>query len=217
MQPSDSPPRRRPKGDKRQRTRAAILEAARQLVEERGYDHTTIQEVARRAGMSNGAIYGNFKNRDDLLAALGPTYWPRVAARVAPGSSFAEIMRAIAEATIAALPARGRVGAARLTGLAYTLSNPALRARAEAVAAAGYDAAVAWWRRTIPEDQLPMPPEMLVRVIGALIEGLTYQRLLTPALVPDEAIHAAFEALAAAAPAGGRQARDQLAPRAAPA
>ncbi len=72
-------PRRRPKGDKRARTRAKILEAARALVEERGYEQTSMQEVARRAGVSNGAVYGNFRNRDDVFAALGPTYWPRVA------------------------------------------------------------------------------------------------------------------------------------------
>ena len=46
-----------------------------------------MQEVARRAGMSNGAIYGNFKNREDLLAAIGPTYWPQVRPQVAPGAS----------------------------------------------------------------------------------------------------------------------------------
>ena len=64
-------PRRRPKGDKRARTRAQLLEAARQLVREKGYEHTTLEEVARRAGMTSGAIYGNFKNRDQLFIALG--------------------------------------------------------------------------------------------------------------------------------------------------
>src|ERR1700723_230544 len=99
-------PRRRPKGDKRARTRAKLIAVAGQLSEEKGYDGVTMQEVARRAGMSNGAIYGNFRNREDLLATIGPTYWPQVRARVAPGASFAEIMRATAEALIEAMPAR---------------------------------------------------------------------------------------------------------------
>src|SRR5450755_3474644 len=93
-------PRRRPKGDKRDRTRAKLIQVAAQLSEEKGYDGVTMQEVARRAGMSNGAIYGNFKNREDLLSAIGPTYWPQVQPRVSPGASFGEIMRAVAEALI---------------------------------------------------------------------------------------------------------------------
>jgi hypothetical protein len=106
-------------------------------------------------------------------------------------------MRALAEAMIAVMPARRRAGPARLSGLAYTLTHEPLRLLAEDIAATGYEAAVAWLRRAVPDErQLPMPPEVLVRVIGALIEGLTFQRLLTPALITDEVIHAAFAALA---------------------
>ena len=41
-----------------------------------------------------------------------------------------------------------------------------------------------------------MPPEQLVRVIHALIEGLVMQRIVTPELVPDEVFYSAFDALA---------------------
>jgi len=194
-------PRRRPKGDKRARTRATLIQVAAQLVEEKGYEQTTLQEVARRAGMSNGAVYGKFKNRDDLLAAIGPTYWPQVRAQPAPGASLAEVMRAVAEALIAAMPARARVGADRLKGLAYVLTNEALRARGSEISITGYAAAVRWWRERIPDETLlPMPVEDLVRVVNALTEGLTFQRLLTPDLIPDEVIYAAFAALASGGP-----------------
>src|SRR4030095_12473826 len=89
-------PRGKPKGDKRDRTRAALLEAARALIREKGYERTTMEEGARRAGMTTGAIYGNFKNRDELFIALGQTYWPPVVPKVAPGATFAEAMRALA-------------------------------------------------------------------------------------------------------------------------
>src|SRR5580692_4803528 len=107
--PSESP-RRRPKGDKRARTRAKLIQVAAQLSEEKGFDGVTMQEVARRAGMSNGAIYGNFKNREDLLAAIGPTYWPQVRPEIPPGAGLPEILRAMAAALIAAMPARAKVG-----------------------------------------------------------------------------------------------------------
>jgi len=190
-------PRRRPKGNKRARTRATLIQVAAQLVEEKGYDAVTMQEVGRRAGLSNGAIYGNFKNRDDLLSAIGPTYWPQVRPQVSPGASFAEIMRAMAEALINVMPARARVGAGRLRGLAYTLTNEGLKVYASEIAARRYAAAVSWWRAAIPDEtQLPMPVEDLVRVIGVLTEGLTVQRMLTPQLISDETIYAAFAALA---------------------
>ena len=64
-------PRRQAKGDKRERTRARLLEAARSLIREKGYEHTTLEDIAEKAGMTTGAIYGNFKNRDELLIALG--------------------------------------------------------------------------------------------------------------------------------------------------
>src|SRR5215208_6205300 len=89
--------RRKPKGDKRDRTRAALLEAARAEVREKGFARTTLEAVARRAGMTTGAIYGNFRNRDELFIALGQTYWAPVKPRIKPGATFAEAMHAMAE------------------------------------------------------------------------------------------------------------------------
>ena len=107
-------PRRRPKGDKRARTRAKLLEAARELIREKGYEHTTLQDVAQRAGMTSGAIYGNFKNRDELFIALAEVHWAPIKPEFRPGSSFAEKMRALAEATIAAIPERRLAAGGRL-------------------------------------------------------------------------------------------------------
>lgn len=194
-------PRRRPKGDKRARTRAKLIQVAAQLVEEKGYEQATLQEVARRAGMSNGAVYGNFRNREDLFAAIGPTYWPQVRPHVSPGASVAEIMRAIATALIDVMPARAKVGPGRLRGLAYLLGSEALRARGVEIAAGRYAAAVRWWRERFPDEtKLPMPADDLVRVISALTEGLTFQRLATPEMITDRVIYAAFAALAGERP-----------------
>jgi hypothetical protein len=45
-------------------------------------------------------------------------------------------------------------------------------------------------------DELPMAPELLVRVLHALTDGLTFLRFLTPELITDKVVVAAFEALA---------------------
>src|SRR5689334_24316717 len=115
--------RSHPKGDKRERTRAKLMEAARALIREKGHEQTTLEEIAERAGMTTGAIYGNFKNRNDLFIALGQAYWAPIKPRVKAGATFSEVMRAMAEATIEAIPDRAAAAVGRLTGLAYTLTN----------------------------------------------------------------------------------------------
>src|SRR5476649_63453 len=99
-------PRRQPKGDKRDRTRAKLLEAARSLIREKGYERTTLDAIAERAGMTTGAIYGNFKNRDELFLSLGQTYWPPIKPDIAAGATFAETLQALARATLAAVDDR---------------------------------------------------------------------------------------------------------------
>ena len=192
----DNNARRKPKGDKRLRTRAKLLEAARQLIREKGYERTTLQDVADRAGMTSGAIYGNFKNREELFIALADAYWPPVKPLIKPDSSFPEKMRAMAEATIAAIPDRRLAAVGRLTGMAYAMTHEDLRARVLDVTAQSYERGAAWLRSVATPDELPMPADVLVRVLHSLMEGLTFQMLLTPELISDEVVYAAFEALA---------------------
>ncbi len=188
-------PRRQPKGDKRDRTRSKLLEAARSLIREKGYEHTTLDAIAERAGMTTGAIYGNFKNRDELFLSLGQTYWAPITPNVRSRATFPEVMRALADATLAAIPDRSAAAVGRLTGLAYTLTHEELRAKVAEFTARSYAFGEQWLRSVTNEEDLPMPADHLVRVIHVLTEGLVFQRLLTPELMPDEIFHAAFAAL----------------------
>jgi AcrR family transcriptional regulator len=47
-----------------------ILDAAAELILRWGYDKTTIDDVAKRAGVAKGTIYLHWKTRDELFAAL---------------------------------------------------------------------------------------------------------------------------------------------------
>jgi hypothetical protein len=145
--------------------------------------------------MTTGAIYGNFKNRAELFVALGQKYWPPVAPKVASGATFREAMQALAKATLAALIERTPVAVGRLTGLAYTLQNRALRARVREITKSRFQSG-AEWLRTFDPAELPMPPGQLVCALHALIEGLVLQRIVTPDLYPDEVFYAAFAAFA---------------------
>ncbi|GAB4582085.1 MAG: hypothetical protein Fur0022_48380 [Anaerolineales bacterium] len=50
--------------------RQHILNAAIELIAEQGYQHTTIKQIAARAGMADGTIYNHFANKDALLFAI---------------------------------------------------------------------------------------------------------------------------------------------------
>ena len=189
--------RRAPKGDKRQRTRARLLEAAMQLIREKGFDAVTLAEVAERAGMTTGAIYGNFKNRTDLLMAVAEIKGAPVVPKLRPGMSFREVMRALADAVVEALPQRREALVGTFAFHAYSFRNEELRLKGVAATREIYRRAGGF--TAFADNELPMDRELLAPVIHAMVDGLTQRRLMTPELVGDEVIYAAFEALADAA------------------
>ena len=60
---------RRTKSEAEQ-TRNSTLDAALTLFDEQGYTQTTLSSVARQAGVTRGAIYWHFENKDEILIAL---------------------------------------------------------------------------------------------------------------------------------------------------
>src|SRR5258708_22666445 len=64
------PRRRLTREDKRGANQGRILQAARKVFAQHGYHGATIGEIADEAGLSNGAVYYNFTNKEDLFLAL---------------------------------------------------------------------------------------------------------------------------------------------------
>jgi TetR/AcrR family acrAB operon transcriptional repressor len=60
---------RKTKEEARQ-TRTDILAAAIRIFSVRGVSRTTLNDIAKEAGVTRGAIYWHFQNKTDLLAAL---------------------------------------------------------------------------------------------------------------------------------------------------
>ena len=63
-------------------TRRALLEAASGLLDEGGPGAVTLREVGARAGVSRGAPYGHFADKDELLAVLAIESWIAVTAQL---------------------------------------------------------------------------------------------------------------------------------------
>jgi AcrR family transcriptional regulator len=61
---------RRTPAEQREERRTAIVVAARRVLAEGGFDGASIARIAREAGMSAGAVYLYFTNREDLLGEV---------------------------------------------------------------------------------------------------------------------------------------------------
>lgn len=77
-----------PRERKRQRSRAGILTAARDLVLEKGPDMVSLREIAARAGFSPASLYEYFASKEEILEALAADVGARLHARLAavPGT-----------------------------------------------------------------------------------------------------------------------------------
>jgi AcrR family transcriptional regulator len=53
--------------EKKQRNKQAIVEAAISLFSEQGYENTSIEQIARAAGVGKGTVYSYFQTKKDLL------------------------------------------------------------------------------------------------------------------------------------------------------
>jgi AcrR family transcriptional regulator len=66
-----SPPANRPAsrsvGDL---SRTRIIDAARELFGNQGFDSTTVRQIAEKAGLTDAALYYHFKSKREILAAL---------------------------------------------------------------------------------------------------------------------------------------------------
>jgi AcrR family transcriptional regulator len=61
--------RRRTQAERTEATRAALIDAARRLFTERGYEAVGSEEIVRAAGVTRGALYHHFGGKPGLLEA----------------------------------------------------------------------------------------------------------------------------------------------------
>jgi AcrR family transcriptional regulator len=56
--------------ERRETTRGAIVDAAKELFVEHGFDQTSVTDILERAGISRGALYHHFAAKEDVFAAV---------------------------------------------------------------------------------------------------------------------------------------------------
>ena len=63
-------PRRSTQAERRARTRSALLESAARSLSRYGYGNLVLEQVAQDAGYTRGALYHQFKDKEDLALAV---------------------------------------------------------------------------------------------------------------------------------------------------
>lgn len=112
------------------------LRAFEGLLTEQGFAETTMEQVAKRAGMSVRTLYANFAGRQDLILAAVDSAGAQVVAAALPAyrrhSSPPEGIRAALATMLGLLASRPNLTHLLLVG-AYEGGGPALRRRKEAL------------------------------------------------------------------------------------
>ena len=71
-------------------TREALLDAAVEVFYHRGVARSTMEQIARAAGVTRGALYWHFCNKEDLLDALCQHHFATVEAQLGPAEEAAQ-------------------------------------------------------------------------------------------------------------------------------
>jgi AcrR family transcriptional regulator len=205
-----------PLSPKRARTRASLVEATLKVIAEKGFHRTTLDEIAARAGMTKGAVYANFESKDALfLAAVAASTHERIERFAWPtdrSGTVKQRLRRLAQAVLDDEPSARAEAPLRAEFLLYTLTHEEMRER---IAAFGPERIGLMEQRLLEmfdPAELPVAPDKFAILLEAMIPGLIFMRAQIPGVVTDEAVFAAFEALALA-PARTCGRRRRTAPR----
>jgi AcrR family transcriptional regulator len=190
-------------------TRRRLLDSAEAVFARSGFHGASVEELAREAGATTGALYSNFAGKEDLFLAL---FEERIATDVgdysqivAEGVTVEQQARGAADHWMEILSERPDYFPLLMEFWAYAIRESELRERlAERLAALR----LASGRLFLEAAQRHGPPppveagEFVGLLINALGNGLAFEKLVDPEAVPDALfgdmlvlIFKAFEAL----------------------
>ncbi|MBK1667115.1 hypothetical protein CKO28_03530 [Rhodovibrio sodomensis] len=171
-------------------TRAAILDAAEAVIEREGIPATTLNQIGREAGVTRGAIYWHFKDKEDLLDAMvARAAFPlddlRAADARAETTDALDELRQFGEQALIRLaedPHYRRVCRILLHGCVRLGRHHLFIAEEEAVKSNIHDALVRLFQKARDQGTLDpaINPELAAWSFGSYMRGLYSDWLLAP-------------------------------------
>ncbi|GAA3942757.1 TetR/AcrR family transcriptional regulator [Actinoplanes auranticolor] len=144
---------------------AAIIAAARAVFAERGYDRSTIREIARRAGVTHGLVILHFTSKEKLLLAAGSG--PRILVDHVPGD-----LEGLAGRIARAFVTRMESADGADPFIAVVRSAAGDQQAAKALLQAMREESVAAYRQVLPSADV----DARVDLVGAHLIGVTLNR-----------------------------------------
>ncbi len=192
---------------RRQQTRDHLLEAAATVFGERGYHGASLDDIAAAAGFTKGAVYSNFKSKEDLFLALLESRFASeledlkallTGSDVGPGYRLSDFVTLIVDQPKE--PARVTWGTLYEEFHLYARRNPEARARLAELDRRDV-ASVAEILRT-ERDRLNLAtatsPEDAARITLALTRGIAMMQETDPDAVDGRFLESMLEFLARA-------------------
>jgi AcrR family transcriptional regulator len=192
-------------------TKAALLEAAKKLVVERGYAGTSVRELAAVAGTNLAAINYHFGSRENLLNEAMLEFFREWAGRSAdvdvdPDAEPLKQLAARSRPVVEGIPDAQPAFVMALEALLQARRSPELHCRLVEHYAGLRRMATEGMAATPRGSELPPRfLEVVASYMIAVADGLQLQALLDPEVIPTaDELAFFYESLAAAARAAGQ-------------
>ena len=183
----------KPLSPKRQRTRAALIEATLAIVEQQGLAAVTLDDVAARAGVTKGAIYGSFASKDALVFAVANERIERGLIAFDGGTPVREQLARIVRQALGDAAVRRAHFAFLVEIDLYSQTREELAVK---FMSAGRERVEHSAHALAPlHAELALPPLEFVHAVQAFVRGLLFQRACFPEVVTEEVALQALERL----------------------
>lgn len=181
--------KRQTREESRAKTRADLLDAARELFARQGFEGSSVEQISEAAGYSRGAFYSNFTTKEDLLIALIERCFQQDlddlhrVGRDDPAATSVSFQqsatRDLSSNVTHLIKMEFWMTALRYPRVreAYEANHARLRAAIGALITTQFTSLGA---------PLPAPADQLAAVIVALRNGLDTQKLINPDAFPDD-------------------------------
>jgi AcrR family transcriptional regulator len=168
---------------KKERTRATLIAAAVELMSAKGYDDTTVAEIAAAAEVSTRTFFAYFPSKEDILFADSKERIDDAVRRVTvrlPGEGPADVLlRAMRETIDSGAAAQELSGELASRRIRLMLSTPALQAGAMRRITGAQRELTQALRQTFPDE---LTPTEAAAAVGALVGALVNTALIA---LPD--------------------------------
>jgi AcrR family transcriptional regulator len=179
----------------REETRRRLTTAAIDVVSRKGYHAASVNEIARRAGYSIGALYSNFGSKDDLLLAVFDEHVRWFEAQLDRAAQADDTTQATSD-WIQSLTEKPDQFLVFIEFWAYAVRKPKMRREfATRMAELRKRVAATVVQRSGAISSGP-PPDVVALLLLALGRGLALEKLVDPEAVPDQEVARLLAALA---------------------